>query len=80
MQHSLEKLFINSAFVFEVKGAERFFWKERLSDTYQTVNSQRIFCRPIRFFLRFREFDAKAVNMIKQAVIDLKILNQDIFH
>lgn len=76
----LEKLFINSAFVFEVKGAERFFWKERLSDTYQTVDSQRIFCRPIRFFLRFREFDAKAVSMIKQAVIDLKILNKDTFH
>lgn len=71
----LEKLFINSAFAFEVKGAERFFWKERLSDNYLTVNGQRIFSRPIRFFLRFREFDAKAYSIIRQILIDLNILN-----
>lgn len=72
----LEKLFINSAFAFEVKGAERFFWKERLSDNYITVNGQRIFSRPIRFFLRFREFDAKAYSIIRQILIDLNILNK----
>lgn len=70
----LEKLFINSAFVFEVKGAERFFFKERLADNYLTVNGQRIFSRPLRFFLRYREFDAKAVSIIKQILIDAKIL------
>ena len=71
----LEKLFINSAFVFEVKGAERFFWKERLADSYITVGNQRIFSRPIRFFLRFREFDAKATTMIRRILIDLGIIN-----
>ena len=70
----LEKLFINSAFAFELKGAERFFWKERLSDNYMNINGQRVFSRPIRFFLRFREFDAKAHAIIRQALIDLKIL------
>ena len=70
----LEKLFINSAFAFEIKGAERFFWKERMSDTYLTINGQRLFSRPIRFFLRFREFDAKAYSMIKQILIDLNVL------
>jgi len=70
----LEKLFINSAFVFEIKGAERFYFKERLSDNYMTVNGQRIFSRPLRFFLRYREFDAKAVSIIKQILIDAKIL------
>ena len=70
----LEKLFINSAFVFEVKGAERFYFKERLSDNYITVNGQRIFSRPLRFFLRYREFDAKAVSIMKQILIDAKIL------
>jgi len=69
----LEKLFINSAFVFEVKGAERFFFKERLSDMYQTTNGQRLFSRPLRFFLRFREFDAKAESILRQILIDLKI-------
>jgi hypothetical protein len=70
----LEKLFINSAFVFELKGAERFFWKERLTDTYTTVNGQRIFSRPLRFFLRFREFDAKAYSIIRQVLMDIKLL------
>lgn len=70
----LEKLFINSAFAFEVKGAERFFWKERMADNYLTINGQRIFSRPIRFFLRFREFDAKAQSMIRQILIDLNVL------
>ena len=70
----LEKLFINSAFVFEIKGAERFFFKERLADNYLTVNGQRIFSRPLRFFLRYREFDAKAVSIIKQILIDAKII------
>ena len=70
----LEKLFINSAFAFEIKGAERFYFKERLADNYITVNGQRIFSRPLRFFLRFREFDAKAVSIIKQILIDSGIL------
>jgi len=70
----LEKLFINSAFVFEKTGAERFFWKERLSDTYMTVGNQRIFSRPIRFFLRFREFDAKADSIIRKILVDINVL------
>ncbi len=69
----LEKLFINSAFVFEVKGAERFFFKERLADMYMSTNGQRLFSRPLRFFLRFREFDAKAESILRQILIDLKI-------
>lgn len=71
----LEKILINSAFAFEVRGAERFFWKERLSDNYMTVNGQRIFSRPLRFFLRFREFDAKAVTMIRKIMVDLNIIS-----
>ncbi len=70
----LEKLFVNSGFVFEIKGAERFYFKERLADNYMTVNGQRIFSRPLRFFLRFREFDAKAVTIIKQILIDAQII------
>lgn len=70
----LEKLFVNSAFAFEKAGAERFFWKERLSDTYITVGNQRLFSRPIRFFLRFREFDAKADSIIRQILIDIDVL------
>ena len=70
----LEKLFVNSAFAFEIKGAERFYFKERLADNYMTVNGQRFFSRPLRFFLRFREFDAKATAIIKQILIKAGII------
>lgn len=66
----LERLFVNSAFAFEVKGAERFYWKERKADTYINHGEQRIFCRPIHFFLRFREFEAKAESILRRIIIE----------
>jgi hypothetical protein len=56
----LEKLFINHAWAFEVQGVERFFWKDRGPDTYTTSGGQRLFYRPVNFFVRFREFEVKA--------------------
>lgn len=70
----LEKLFINTAFVFVENGAERFYWKERRSDTYMTVGNQRLFYRPIHFFLRFREFDAKAYSTLRSFLIKSNII------
>jgi hypothetical protein len=60
----LEQLFINHAWAFQVKGAERFFWRDRGPDTYMTSNGQRLFYRPINFFLRYREFEVKATPML----------------
>lgn len=71
----LEKLLINTAFVFVENGAERFFWKERRADTYQTVGNQRLFYRPIHFFLRFREFDATANSTLRTFFIENNIIN-----
>ena len=71
----LEKLLINTAFVFVENGAERFFWKERRADTYITVGNQRLFYRPIHFFLRFREFDAKAYSTLRSLFIQNEIIN-----
>lgn len=70
----LEKLLINTAFVFVENGAERFFWKERRADTYTTVGNQRLFYRPIHFFLRFREFDAKAYSTLRSILIKNNII------
>jgi len=67
----LEKLLINNAFVFEIKGAERFYWEARHSDTYMTVGGQRLFYRPIHFFLRFREFDIKAESILRELLISI---------
>lgn len=71
----LEKLLINTAFVFVENGAERFFWKERKSDTYVTVGNQRIFSRPVHFFLRFREFDARAYSTLRSFFIENHLIN-----
>jgi len=67
----LEKLLINNAFVFKIKGAERFYWENRMSDTYMTVGGQRIFYRPLQFFLRFREFDIKAESILRELLINV---------
>ncbi len=72
----LEKLLINCAFVYELNGAERFFWKERRSDSYMTVGNQRLFYRPIQFFLRFREFDAKVNSTLRNVLIQNGIIRQ----
>ena len=66
----LERLFINSAYVFEIKGAERFYWKDRGPDTYMTTGTQRLFYRPVNFFLRYREFDAKANPVLRKIIIE----------
>lgn len=69
----LEKLLINSSFAFEVSGAERFYWKERRSDSYISIGQQKIFSRPIHFFLRFREFEAKAESILRRLIIESTI-------
>jgi hypothetical protein len=65
----LEKLFINHAWAFVSQGVERFYWRDRGPDTYMTSGGQRLFYRPINFFVRFREFEVKATSLLKQ--IDL---------
>lgn len=72
----LEKLLINTAFVFVENGAERFHWKDRRADTYITVGNQRIFYRPLHFFLRFREFDATAHSTLRSFFIENNIINK----
>ena len=67
----LEKLLVNNSFVFEIKGAERFFFEERISDGFLDIENQRLYYRPIRFFLRFREFDIKAYSLIRQFNINV---------
>ena len=55
----LEKLLINSAFAFEINGAERFYWKERRSDSYISIGQQKVFSRPIHFFCALESLKQK---------------------
>lgn len=66
----LEKLLINHSWVYTVKGVERFFWRDRGPDTYMTSGGQRLFYRPINFFMRLREFEIKATSLLREIQID----------
>lgn len=66
----LEKLFVNHAWAFVSQGVERFYWRDRGPDTYMTSGGQRLFYRPINFFVRFREFEIKATSLLKQVDIN----------
>ena len=61
----LEKLLINNTWRYQTNGVERFYWKDRLADSYMTSGEQRLFYRPLRFFVRFREFEVKLHPLIK---------------
>lgn len=67
----LEKLLISNSWIFETQGVERFYWEGRGPDTYMTSGEQRLFYRPLKFFVRFREFEAKLYSLIK----DIEIIN-----
>ena len=68
----LEKLFINHAWVFETQGVERFYWIDERPDTYMMSGNQRLFYRPINFFVRFREFEVKSNPIIQNIKINIK--------
>lgn len=65
----LEKLLINNSWQYQTNGIERFHWQGRGSDTYTTTGEQRLFYRPLRFFVRFREFEAKLNSVIQNIEI-----------
>jgi len=69
----LEKLFVNHSWVFVSQGVERFYWRDRGPDTYMTSGGQRLFYRPVNFFVRFREFEIKATSLIKEIKINFNL-------
>lgn len=67
----LEKLFINHSWIFETQGIERFHWIDRGADTYMMSAGQRLFYRPLNFFVRFREFEVKSNPIIQNIQTDI---------
>lgn len=65
----LEKLLVNNSWQYQTNGIERFYWEGRGPDTYTTTGEQRLFYRPLRFFIRFREFEAKLNSVIQNIEI-----------
>jgi len=66
----LEQLFVTHSWVFESRGVEKFFFKDRGPDTYFTSQGQRLFYRPVNFTVRFREFSVRAHPKIKNMVLE----------
>lgn len=69
----LERLFIDHSWAFKVKGVERFYWIGRLADTILTTSGNRLHQRPLRFFVRFREFHTVAHPAIRNLIFEAKI-------
>lgn len=72
----LENLFVAHSWVFTSNGAERFFFKKRLSDGYLTSGQQRLLYRPLRFFLRFNDFISKSHHEIKNIEVNVKLTTE----
>jgi hypothetical protein len=66
----LERLLITYEWAYLAQGADRFFWKDRGPDTYMTSGGQRLFYRPVNFFVRFKEFEVRAHPQIKQILLE----------
>lgn len=71
----LENLLTNHSWAYSIKGAERFWWTDRGPDTYTTSGGQRLFYRPLNFFLRFREFAVRAAPTIQHIEIQYGLQN-----
>jgi hypothetical protein len=65
----LENLFVAHTWAFKIQGADRFIFERRLSDGYMTVNNQRLIYRPLRFKLRFNEFQTVASYELKNVLL-----------
>jgi len=61
----LERLFVNHAWAFKVQGADRFYFKNRGIDTFTNPGGQRLYLRPVRFFVRLSDFRIKADSLIR---------------
>lgn len=72
----LENLLLTQTWVYKSQGADRFHFIKRLQDGYLTTGQQRIFYRPLRFFLRFNEFLIKANYQIKNMELELGLTTE----
>lgn len=69
----LERLFIDHSWAFTSKGVEKFFWQGRGADTLFTASSQRLYQRPLRFFVRLREFHSVAYPAIRNFEFEVNL-------
>lgn len=71
----LEQLLTDHSWALQIGGVERFWWEDRGPDTYMMSGGQRLFYRPLNFFLRFREFAVRASPAIRNIQISYSLPN-----
>ena len=69
----IEQTMVAYGWTFRWKGVEVLEFKERLSDGYMNTDNNKIFYRPIRFFLRLNEFTVEVYPAIKEIELELNI-------
>lgn len=69
----LERLFIGHSWAFVSKGVEKFYWTDRGADSLFAPSGQRLYSRPLRFFVRLREFHSIAYPSIQNFEIEVNI-------
>lgn len=67
----LERLLVSHSWAFTSKGAERFHWEGRSRDTLWTHAGARLHQRPMKFFLRLREYNVVAESTIRDFQLEL---------
>ncbi len=72
----LERTLINQTWAFQSQGIDRFFWEERLADTYYNVGGQPLYQRPLRFFVRLSEFRPKAEPAISHISYESRVTDE----
>lgn len=72
----LERTLINQTWAFQHQGVDRFFWEERLADTYYNVGGQPLYQRPLRFFVRLSEFRPKAEPAISHISYESRVTDE----
>lgn len=73
----LENLLINHKWVFTSQGVERFHWEDRGADRMMLVSGQRLYERPLRFFVRLRDFHTVAHPLLSNINLELNIPSEE---
>jgi hypothetical protein len=66
----LERNLMNNTWVYQSQGIDRFFFDERLADTFYSVGGQPLYQRPLRFLVRINEFRVKADSAISHITFE----------
>jgi hypothetical protein len=69
----LEQEMVKKEWVFLARGFKNVEFLERLSDGYMNIDNNKLFYRPLRFFVRLEEFTTEAVAGLKELTVNLKL-------